>query len=70
MTPSEISDITHTVELGFLDYVSGLLQEYGGYVLLRAPDPEQRIGASCTLRNRVGVEFVIEVEATWEPGDE
>jgi hypothetical protein len=59
--------LIHTVELGFLDFLSGLAQENGGYLLVKGPDPDQRIGASCVLRNHVGVEFTVDVEAIWEP---
>ena len=62
--PSEIPQVTSNIELGFLGFLASRAGD--GFELIREPHPV-RSGASCTLRNRVGVEFILEVEATWEP---
>lgn len=64
--PAEIPQVTQNIEIGFLEYVAGLASKHGGWELVRDPHPV-RAGASCVLRNRVGVEVILEVEATWEP---
>lgn len=65
-SPSEIPEVTRNLEIGFLEYLSGLAANHGGWELVRTPHPV-RSGASCVLRNRLGVELILEVEATWEP---
>lgn len=63
--PVEIPQITRNIELGFLGYVAQVIDRAGGgWELIRDPHPV-RAGASCVLRNRAGVELILEVEATW-----
>lgn len=65
----DIRHITEVIELGFADYLAYLAVKDGGYELVRDTHPV-RAGASVTVRNRLGVDFIIEVEASWAPAAE
>lgn len=68
-TSTEIRRITEVIELGFADWIADLAVKNGGYDVIRLAHTTVN-GACICLRNRVGVDFIIEVEASWEPGRE